>query len=193
MQRKSLRDTLPAGGQDMLSQAWETTQAAADFTPLPKGEYVCRITAGTLQNSKNKGTPAYKIEFTVSEGPYAGRKIWHDCWLTGAALPHTKRDLSKLGVTSLTQLERPLPAVFVCRVKVALRTDDDGTERNKVQGFEVIRTEKPPVDPYAPKTAPAADGTPPTLPPSTGTASGDPGDGEEPAGEGDTSFNPESF
>src|SRR5689334_16506178 len=121
MQRKSLRDILTAGGQDQLAQAWNSTEAATDFSPLPKGEYLARITSGTLHQSRGNATPGYKLEFTISEGPFEGRKLWHDCWLTGAALPHTKRDLSKLGITSIEQLNRPLPAVYHCRLKVALR------------------------------------------------------------------------
>jgi hypothetical protein len=50
----------------------------------------------------------------------------------------SKRDLAKLGVTSLDMLDRPLPAGFVCDVKVALRVDDDGVERNRVVSFSVV-------------------------------------------------------
>jgi hypothetical protein len=35
-------------------------------------------------------------------------------------------------------LDRPLPAGFVCDVKVALRVDDDGVERNRVVSFNVV-------------------------------------------------------
>jgi hypothetical protein len=50
----------------------------------------------------------------------------------------TKRDLAKLGVTSLDMLDRPLPAGIVCDVKVVLRVDDDGVERNRVVSFNVV-------------------------------------------------------
>lgn len=193
MERKSLRDILHPGGQDKLSQAWDKTEAAKDFTPLSKGEYVCRLTSGTLQNSRSKATPGYKLEFTVAEGPYAGRKLWHDCWLTPSALPHTKRDLLKLGINSVEQMNRPLPAVFLCKVKVTLRKDDDGIERNKVQSFEVIGIEKPEADAFAPRPATAAGGQPPDGTPSTATAAEELPEGAEPLGEADTSFNPESF
>ena len=36
-----------------------------------------------------KSTPGYKIEFEILDGDYRGRKLWHDCWLTPAALPQT--------------------------------------------------------------------------------------------------------
>jgi len=35
-------------------------------------------------------------------------------------------------------LDRPLPGGFVCDVKVALRVDDDGVERNRVVSFAVV-------------------------------------------------------
>lgn len=192
MERKSLKDILHAGGQDKLSQAWNTTNAATDFTSLPRGEYLCHITAGTLQSSRIKATPGYKLEFTIIDGSFAGRKLWHDCWLTGPALPHTKRDLLKLGVTSIEQLDRPLPALFRCKVKVALRRDDDGTQRNRVQSFEVIGIDQPEVDAFAPRPA-AADGQPPVELPPTATVAEDLPDGAEPAGDTDASFNPETF
>jgi hypothetical protein len=50
----------------------------------------------------------------------------------------SKRDLSKLGVTTLDMLDRPLPAGIVCDVRVALRADDDGVERNRVSRFDVV-------------------------------------------------------
>lgn len=72
-----------------------------------------------------------------------------DGW-TAAALPQTKRDLGKLGVTSLEQLETPLPKGIRCRVKLALRRDDDGNERNRVRTFEVVGIDKPTSDVFSP-------------------------------------------
>jgi hypothetical protein len=76
--------------------------------------------------------------------------------LTPAALPLAKRDLSKLGVTSLEQLERPLPPGIRCRVKVVLRKADDGTEYNKVQSFAVVGIDTPTADAFAPAEPTAA-------------------------------------
>jgi hypothetical protein len=69
----------------------------------------------------------------------------------------SKRDLGKLGVTSIEQLEQPLPAGIRCTVKLALRRDDDGAEYNRVRGFDVIGidadpTADPDFAPDAPKT-----------------------------------------
>jgi hypothetical protein len=137
------------GGEDM-KRLWESTEAAGDFAPLPPGEYVAHVVAGELSASRTNATPSYKLTFKVIEGSSAGRQFWHDCWLTPAALPQSKRDLGKLGVASLDQLEKPLPRGIRCKVKLVLRRDDEGTERNRVRSFEVIGIDELPADPFAP-------------------------------------------
>jgi hypothetical protein len=167
-QRKKLSDILQQDSdRTRLQQAWDATTAAEDFAPLPAGEYSCRVLAGELFNAKQRGTPGYKLTFEVAEGEHAGRRVWHDLWLTAQALPMTKRDLAKLGVTSVEQLERPLPGGILAKVKVALRRDDDGGEHNKVRTFEAVGVEPP--DPFAPADAPTEeppcpfdDGKPPS-------------------------------
>jgi hypothetical protein len=154
MNRKSLSDILREGDRQSLSRAWGETQAAEDFAPLPTGEYVARIVGGELFTSKTKGTAGYKLAFRVLEGEHQGRQFWHDVWLTPAALPMAKRDLAKLGVTALEQLERPLPPGIRCKVKLALRRDDDGTEHNRVKHFEVVGIDPPEQDAFAPIDAP---------------------------------------
>ena len=136
--RKSLVDVLNGGtSREELARQFDETEAAGDMLPLPRGTYRCRVTDGELVTSKG-GTPGYAMTFAVDDGEHKSRKLWHTAWLTAAALPMTKRDLCKLGVTSLDMLERPLPPGFVCDVKVALRVDDDGTERNRVVSFDVV-------------------------------------------------------
>ena len=88
--------------------------------------------------------------FKLLDGDHAGRQFWHDIWLTPAALPMAKRDLGKLSVTSLDQLEQPLPAGIRCAVKLALRRDDDGTEYNRVRRFDVVGIDEPERDAFAP-------------------------------------------
>jgi hypothetical protein len=146
-----LSDILANGGDaDDMKRLWESTEAAGELAPLPAGEYVAHVVGGELSASRTNSTPGYKLTFRVCEGTFEGRQFWHDCWLTPAALPQSKRDLGKLGVTSLEQLEQPLPRGIRCKVKLALRRDDDGTERNRVRTFEVVGIDPPDVDPFAP-------------------------------------------
>lgn len=151
MTRKSLMDILHCqGDRESLYRVWQETQAAEDFAPLPPGEYVARLVGGELASSKTKGTPAFKMTFRVLEGEHEGHCFWHDVYLTPAALPMAKRDLAKVGVTALEQLERPLPPGIRCRAKLVLRRDDDGTEYNRVRSFEVIGIDEPEQDAFAP-------------------------------------------
>jgi hypothetical protein len=135
--RKSLVDVLNGSAKADLARQFAEAEAAGDMLPLPRGVYRCRVTEGELVASKS-GTPGYTLTFTVDDGEHKGRRLWHTAWLTPAALPMTKRDLAKLGVKSLDQLDRPLPQGIVCEVTVALRVDDDGTERNRVVSFSVV-------------------------------------------------------
>lgn len=150
MVRKSLSEILAAGGVIQLRRHWDEAKPADDYgKPLPRGEYLARIVMGELFNSRVNHTPGYKITFEIAEGEYAGRRIWHDIWLSEAALPRAKRDLGKLGITAIDQLEQSFPAVIRCRVKLALQKDDDGSERNRVVNFEVLGFDTPELDPFA--------------------------------------------
>jgi hypothetical protein len=131
-----------------LLKLWNESEAAGEFSPLPGGKYRCRLVAGTLMTSK-KGTPYYRLLFEVLDGEYAGQRISLPVWLTAAAIPYAKRDLGKIGITSLKQLEEPLVPNRVCDVNLVLRVDDDGNEVNRVRSFTVIGTEAP--DVFAPK------------------------------------------
>jgi hypothetical protein len=135
--RKRLVDVLPSTTRDELARQFAEAEAAGDMLPLPRGTYRCRVTNGELVTS-NGGTPGYTLTFTVDDGEHKGRKLWHTAWLTPAAMSMTKRDLSKLGVTSLDMLDRPLPPGIVCDVKVVVRVEDDGTERNRVVTFDAV-------------------------------------------------------
>jgi hypothetical protein len=61
-----------------------------------------------------------------------------------------KRDLGKLGVTDLEQLERPLPSGIRCSVTLALRREDHGSEYNRVRRFEALGIDEQERDAFAP-------------------------------------------
>ena len=85
-------------------------------------------------------------------------------------MPLAKRDLGKLGIDRLEQLERPIPEGIVATVRAALRKGDDGAVFNRVVRFDVVAVEAPTPDPFALDAAPA---------PETGDAA-EPADGEAP-------------
>jgi hypothetical protein len=153
--RRKLSDILN-GGNSSFTNAWNSTVAAGDNAPLPRGEYVCHAINGELTSSKTKHTPGYKITFRVLEGEHAGRLVWHDLWLTTAALPRAKRALAELGITTPEQMEMPLPPGIRCKVVVVLKKDDDGIEVNEVRRFTVLGVDEAPANPYAPTDKPDA-------------------------------------
>jgi hypothetical protein len=130
-----------------------SAQAAGDFSPLPGGEYPARIVTGLLDTARS-GTLGFKLTFEVTDGEFAGRKFWHDIWLTAAAMPMSKRDLLKLGITDLAMLDRPLPSGIRVKAKLVVRKDDNGGEHNRVKSFEVTGIDGP--DPFAPDGGPDA-------------------------------------
>jgi hypothetical protein len=144
------------GNMESLKSAWQNTEAAGDFStePIPAGTYEARLMDGELFQSRH-GTPGYKLTFEIAEGDpdagsekYANRRCWHDLWLTPAAMPMTKRDLAKLGVSDFAQLERPLPAVLRVKLRLAVRRDDDGNTYNRVQRFDVVGIDEPEKDAF---------------------------------------------
>lgn len=163
-----LTDLLADTGQGDLATQWEDTTAAAERELLPPGKYLCRVARGELGKSRT-GTPRYTVRFDVMDGPNAGAAVYCDHWLTPAALPQTKRDLAKLGVRSLSQLERPVPPGIVCEVHVVIRATDGGDQRNAVRRFDFVRHDAAAVDdpdfapPQTPGEAasPASEETPP--------------------------------
>jgi hypothetical protein len=76
----------------------------------------------------------------VLEGEHAGRRLWHDSWLTEDGVKYALCDLAKLGVKSVEQLERPpLPAGNIVEANVVLKRDDDGNEWNEIKHTNPLR------------------------------------------------------
>ena len=137
--RRSVDDILASGGSG-FNDLWNNTAAAGDdFDPIPAGLYRAVISDGRVHES-TKGTSSYRIEFTIVDGPFTNRKLWHHCWLTRNALAMTKRDLAKIGIQTPEQLRQEPPTGRICEVRVALPhpTTPDTPPRNEVKGFKVV-------------------------------------------------------
>jgi hypothetical protein len=138
-------DDILSGGSDDFDALWNETDAAGDDGPLPAGTYRCLVVNGELSQSRGKQTPSYKLTCEVIEpAPFAGRRIWHDLWLTPKALPTAKRDLAKLGITRPAQMNAPLRSGIVIEAKLTTRTEDDGRTFNRVRDFQVVADGPPP-------------------------------------------------
>jgi hypothetical protein len=120
-----------------LEQRFDSAAAAADAGAIPPGVYRCLVSKGELHTSRSQ-TPGYRVTFLVEAGEHQGSRVFLDCWLTERALPMAKRDLQKLGVTSVRQMETPLPPGLVADVTVVRYVDDDQIERNRVRSFVIV-------------------------------------------------------
>ena len=139
MSRQSLTGIL--NGE--LAAAFDAVVPATDgMTPITDSPVLCAVSGG-LKTSRG-GTPGYAIVFEVVEGRFAGRRLYHDLWLTPAAMPLAKRDLARLGITTAEQLTKPIPPGILCEVKHVVRTDDDGIQRNAVKSFTVTLVDADP-------------------------------------------------
>jgi hypothetical protein len=110
------------------------------------------VLKGELRQSR-QGTAGYRVTFCVDDGEFRGARLYLDCWLTEKAMPMSKRDLLKLGVTSVSQLEQPLSQGLVADVTVVRYQDDEGAEHNRVRTFAVVDRRR---DPTADEDFPSA-------------------------------------
>lgn len=147
--RQRLSDILSGDKRESVASAFDRADEAEDFQPLPVGDYTAHLAEISPFESRS-GTPGVKMTFRVCDGAHAGRLFWSDLWLTEAAMPMTKRDLGKLGIKSLDQLDEPLPALIRCECKLSLRRDDDGNEFNRLKRFEVVGVDEFERDAFAP-------------------------------------------
>lgn len=121
-----------------LTAEFAKAAPASELEPLPRGVYRCVLEAGELTETTRNQTLNVQLTFRVIDGQYAGRRFWHAIWVTPAAMGMAKRDLAKLGVSSLEQLDGGIAGGHECEVHLSLRKDDAGDEYNRVRKFTVI-------------------------------------------------------
>jgi len=142
-----------------LKQQWANTKPALDTgKPIPPGEYVCDLVNGEAFEART-GTTGFKVTLKVKNGEFVGRLVWHDYYLTPAALPYTLLAFEKIGITDLEQLDDGLPPGLVVKAKIVLNKRDNGGERNEVRSWELIEVNTLPVSP-APTAPPVLSGSP---------------------------------
>ena len=126
--------------------AFDATEAAPEFTPLPPGIYAARVQRGEYGSTK-AGADAYRLRFEITEGPLTGKTVLRTLTFGPKALPYTKRELAPFGVTTMAQLLTPFPEPgreYLVRLVVALQRGDDGVERNDVKRIDIVRVDESP-------------------------------------------------
>ena len=66
------------------------------FEAMPKGVYPVVVDECEFGYSQSKGTPMWTLTLEVSEGEYAGRKLFTHLVFAGAGLPITKRQIGRI-------------------------------------------------------------------------------------------------
>jgi len=118
-------------------------EPTTDFDPLPAGKYTAEVTASDMRpNSKGTGEFLW-LEFSVLDGPYAGRKVWAQLNLVNPsqqAVEIAQRELSalcravgKLRVQDSIELHN-------CPVEITLkvRNDVEFGPSNTIRGYKEV-------------------------------------------------------
>lgn len=69
-----------------------------DFSPLPEGDYLCRL-AEIEESTTQNDDELWKLKFEVIEGEYAGRYVFDNMVFSEAALKRAKLICSRLGLS----------------------------------------------------------------------------------------------
>ena len=114
---------------------------AQEFEAIPAGMYPCQIIENEFGYSQSKGTPMWTLVLEVSEGEYAGRRLWNHMVMAGKGMPFTKKDLAQIAPELL---ENPFSADdaevvasmlgkdVIAKVKIQFR---EGEKQNNVRGL----------------------------------------------------------
>jgi len=111
------------------------------FEALPKGMYPCTIAECEFTYSQSKGNPMWTLQLEVSEGEYAGRKLFNHLVFAGAGLGITKQNLGRIKPELLEAPFSPDDQEVIAgmlglavNAKVTVRKYE-GEDRNNVQGL----------------------------------------------------------
>lgn len=120
--------------------------------PIPRGEYHVKITDIELAtcgpNSKNAGKPYWKVQYTVQEGTFEGRKVWTNVMLFTGALYSLAQMMKALGFDiqsgefTLPDPDTLIGQDLVIRVIVKPATDEYDA-RNEVKNHKPFDAKTP--------------------------------------------------
>jgi len=145
------------------------------FTPIPTDDYKMTIT-----NSENKPTRAgngsyLKLELTVADGEYIGRKVFANLNLDNPnpqAVEIAKGDLSAIcravGVMAPRDSVELHNLPLMCKVIVEARNDKPTEMTNTIKGFAAVQTRSVAEAQKGQPPAGTPDDTPPYAPQSAG-------------------------
>jgi len=115
------------------------SDAPYESADLPPGAYSGTLTMSRIVRSlrtRNVGVALYwDVQLRHSK-----KRVWRTLWLSPAALSRTKRELGRLGVRTLADLDNdpPVPAGALCKLVIADRRDRDGYVESRIVHWEVL-------------------------------------------------------
>lgn len=108
MAKKGAADAVVDFSQgDSLMVDFSSTEDLGERELLPAAFYPCVISACEFKYSNSKGTPMWSLTLEVSDGEYAGRKLYSHLVMDGAGLPFTKRTLARIAPELLESAFNP--------------------------------------------------------------------------------------
>lgn len=146
-----------------------TVSDAQEFSLLPPGIYRAMVNATALKSNKNSDGSHVAVEFGVVEGPFKGRKLWHNFNVSNPnetaqniGRSQMKRFLAAIGVTTAVDLASQLPTVSKAKT-LYLEVIHEPHYRDPSKQREAIKRFDAPTSasaPQAPKPQSAADSVP---------------------------------
>lgn len=113
----------------------------SSFEALPKGIYPCVIADCEFTYSQSSGNPMWTLQLEVSEGEYAGRRLFTHLVFSSKALPITKQNLARIKPELLEGPMDPADEEVIAsmlgtpvKAKVTIRKYE-GEDRNNVAGL----------------------------------------------------------
>ncbi len=75
---------------------WPNVPDYGTFEPIPSDDYAVEVTKVEKKTSKKSGSDYWSIELTITDGEFAGRKLWDSLSFTGATDEKTKFALQRV-------------------------------------------------------------------------------------------------
>ena len=111
---------------------FNTVDDAEDFSPLPDGQYLCRL-QDVEEALTQHGDEMWKLRFVVAEGEHEDRYVFDNLVFSAAALKRVKLICSRLGLDVSGELD-VTPELLQgrsCQITVDTETYEDEAGKTK--------------------------------------------------------------
>lgn len=117
---------------------WDEVEEAK-FEVLPKAVYNVVISEIEYKLSQASGKPMWAMVLEVTDGEYAGRKLFNNMSFSDKALPYTKRTLAKIAPQVLTSAFDPEDSDILnvfqgmeLRARTKIGKNEQGEQRSEI-------------------------------------------------------------